>query len=72
MVAAIGLFRHAEWGAHLALAIAVATVMTFAALAVYIFTGGAFEARTIGAMTLRTGLWGVIACVARQGILRKK
>jgi hypothetical protein len=53
-------------------AIAAATVMTFAALAVYIFTGGAFEAKTIGAMTLRTGVWGVIACAAWQGLLRKK
>ena len=72
MVAAIGLFRHAKWGARLALAIGVATGMTFVALAGYIFTGGAFEAKTIGAMTLRTGVWGVIACVARQSLLKKK
>ncbi|MDH5748347.1 MAG: hypothetical protein OEY85_03455 [Rhodospirillales bacterium] len=71
MAAAVGLFLRTKWGAYLSQAIAVATAVIFAVLAVHISTGGAFEARTVGAMTLRTGVWLVIAFVARQGLMRK-
>lgn len=69
--AALGLFKRTKWSAHLALIIVLTTAIIFAALAVYIFTGGAFEARTVGAMVLRLGVWLVIAGVAHQNLLRK-
>jgi|TARA_B100000315_G_scaffold258633_1_gene311486 hypothetical protein len=68
IVAAIGLLKRAQWGAHLALAITVATVIIFATLGVVIFTGEAFEIRTIGAMILRTGLWFGLTCAAYQSL----
>ena len=71
MASAVGLYRRASWGAHLAITIAAATALVFAAFGVHIFMDGAFEARTVGAMVLRTGVWIGIACVARQGLLRK-
>lgn len=72
MASAIGLFRRAEWGAHLAITIAAATALVFAAFGIHILMDGAFEARTVGAMVLRTGVWIGIACVARQSLLRKE
>ncbi len=72
LAAAVGLFRRAKWGAYLAMAIAAATAVTFAAFGVHILMGEAFEARTVGAMTLRTGVWLVIACVARHSLLRQE
>jgi len=72
VTAAVGLFRRAKWGAYLAMAIAAATAVTFAAFGVHILLGEPFEARTVGAMTLRTGVWFIIACVARHSLLRQE
>ncbi|MCK5445649.1 MAG: hypothetical protein KAI73_08500 [Rhodospirillaceae bacterium] len=71
MAAAVGLYRRAKWGAYLAMLIVAATAVTFAAFGIHIFMDGAFEARTAGAMVIRTGVWLVIACVARQSLLQK-
>lgn len=71
IAAAVGLYRRATWGAYLAIMIAGATALVFVALGVHIYSGGAYEARTVAAMVLRTGLWLLIACVARQSLLRK-
>lgn len=64
LAAAVGLFVRVKWGAYLAMGIAAATVVMFAAFGFHIIMGGDFEARTVGAMTLRTGVWLIIACVA--------
>ncbi len=70
VLAAIGLLRRAKWGAYLAIAVAVAIALTFAAFGLHIFNDGAFEPRTVAAMVLRTGVWMLIACVARKSLLR--
>ncbi len=70
MAAAVGLYFRAKWGASLAMAIAVASATVFTALGVEILSGTAFEMRTVAAMTLRTGLWGFIALVARKNLLQ--
>lgn len=68
VIAGIGLWQRRRWAARLALAIAVATALVFAAFAVHIFTGGPYELRTVFAMTLRTLVWSTIAAVAwRRG-----
>lgn len=64
VVAGIGLFLQQRWAMWLAIAIAVATALTSAALGVVIVSGGAFEQRTAFAMGLRTVVWTVIAGVA--------
>lgn len=61
IIAGCGIFLWKRWAAHLSAAIAIATVAVFAALGVYIFLDGAFEVRTIGAMTIRSLIWIAIA-----------
>jgi len=60
VVAGAGLWARRRWAVWLALAIAVCTAMVFAALGIHILLGGAFEARTVAAMSLRTTVWAVI------------
>jgi len=64
----IGLWRGAPWAPTLALGIAVATAAVFVAFLWHVGSGGAWEARTMGAMILRTGVWVAIAVLA----LRRK
>ena len=64
VAAGIGLWRHRPWAARLALLIALATLAVFAAFGVHIASGGAFEPRTVGAMTLRCVVWLAIAFLA--------
>lgn len=61
IIAGCGMFLWKRWAAQLSAAIAIATIAVFSALGIYIFLGGAFEARTIGAMTIRSLVWVVIA-----------
>jgi len=64
IVAGVGLWIHRRWAAWLALAIAVATALVFLAFGVHIVLGGAWERRTLVAMTLRTLVWAGIAAMA--------
>jgi hypothetical protein len=69
IIAGCGVFLWKRWAAQLSAVIAIATMAVFAALGVYIFLGGAFEARTIAAMTVRSIVWISIAiglCRARE------
>ncbi len=71
VVAGLGLWRGAGWAPGLSLAIAVATAAVFAAFLWHVAGGGAHEARTTAAMTLRTLVWVAIAAVAfRAGRFR--
>ncbi len=64
VAAGLGLWRGAGWARGLSLAIAVATAAVFAAFLWHVAQGGAHEARTTAAMTLRTLVWAAIAAVA--------
>lgn len=68
VAAGTGLWRWRAWAARLALGIAVATALVFAAFGLYVAGGGAFEARTVAAMTLRTAVWTAIAALAWRGL----
>ena len=68
--AGMALWRRLGWAAWLALGIGLATALVFAAFGLHVLTGGAFEARTVGAMTLRTVVWlgiGTLALRLRPG-----
>ncbi len=65
-LAGAGLWRRRRWAWRLALAIAVGTALVFAGLGVHILRGGAFEARTVAAMTLRTLVWAAICAVSSR------
>lgn len=71
IAAGIGLLMMQRWAMWLAVAIAAATVATFAAFGVHIAAGGAFEYRTVVAMSLRTLVWVTIAFIARRRSARR-
>ena len=70
VAAGVALWRRLGWAAWLALGIGLATALMFAAFGLHVLTGGAFEARTVGAMALRTVVWlgiGTLALRLRPG-----
>ena len=60
----LGLWGRRRWSVPLAVFIAVATGLVFATFGVHAWNGAAYEARTVGAMALRTLLWTGIAGTA--------
>jgi hypothetical protein len=66
LAAALGIARHRRWASRLAAGIAGATALVFLALGAHVLSGGAFETRTVAAMTLRTAFWGAIALVTSR------
>lgn len=71
VAAGAGLWMQQRWSAWLAVAIAVATVITFVALGAYIYSGGAYEQRTLIAMSLRTMVWVTISAIAWRQLLSR-
>jgi hypothetical protein len=53
-------------------AIASAIALTFTAFGMHINSGGAYEQRTVIAMSMRTAVWFVIAGVTTHLLLRKR
>ncbi len=64
VVAGIGLWQRLSWALPLAVAIAALNLLVFAAFGIHVAAGGAFETRTVGAMTLRSLVWLGIALLA--------
>jgi hypothetical protein len=65
VVAGLGLWYRTGWATGLAIAIALATAAVFAAFLWQVWSGTAYEARTMGAMGLRLAIWVMIAIVAK-------
>lgn len=63
VAAGVGLGLGRRWGARLALRLAAATILVFAAFGVHVARGGAFETRTVVALTFRSALWCALAWV---------
>ena len=68
VLAGVALLRTRRWAAPVALLLAVATVLVFLAFAVHVVAGGAFEARTVGALSLRSLFWIAVALVALRAM----
>ncbi len=68
ILAGIGIFLTKQWAARLAMLIAIATLLVFAAFGIHIATGGTYETRTIGAMVLRSTVWIAIAWYTRKAL----
>ena len=64
VAAGIGLWLQKRWAAGLAIAIAAATLAVFAAFGAHVASGGAYEQRTVIAMSLRSAVWLGIALFA--------
>ena len=62
---AVGLALWRSWVTPLAFAIAILTIAVFIAFGVHILMGGAYEMRTVGAMSLRSLVWLGIAFSVR-------
>ena len=68
--AGAAIWRRHRLARPLAIGIALATLLVFAAFWIAVALGVPYEVRTIGAMTLRSAFWVVVATVlmrARQG-----
>jgi uncharacterized membrane protein (DUF2068 family) len=71
IVAGAGLWLQQRWAVWLAAAIVATIMLAFAAFALHINSGGAYEQRTVIAMSARTLVWLVIATVAARTLLRR-
>lgn len=69
VAAGIGLWLQKSSAVWLAIAIAVATLFMFIMLGGYVYIGGAYEKRTVIAMTLRTVVWVVISTLAWRSVI---
>lgn len=70
VVAGIATLARQRWAVGLARAIAAATLVVFAAFALHVLRGGAYEARTVVAMSLRSLFW-VVQAVALERLFRR-
>lgn len=68
ILAGVALLQAQRWAAPMALLLAVSTVLVFLIFAAHIVAGGAFEARTIGALSLRSLFWIAVALVALRAM----
>ena len=68
VLAGVALLQARRWGAPVAEFLAVSTALVFLAFAAHILAGGAYEARTVGALSLRSLFWIVVALVARRAM----
>ncbi len=57
IAAGVGVLRMKRWAGRVARVLAVATTLVIAALGIYVLQGGLYEARTVGAMVIRSGFW---------------
>jgi uncharacterized membrane protein (DUF2068 family) len=72
VLAGVGLWLQRRWALWLAIVIALATGIVFAAFGAHVYSGGAYKQVTVYAMTLRTVVWlGIALIVSRRGILRR-
>ena len=68
IIAGAGLWLQKPWAVKLSFHIVVATLIVYATLGLYIFSGGLYEMRTIIAMSLRSVVWAFIAVLAYRKI----
>ena len=71
VIAGVGLWMRRRWAVWLVLSVAAGTAVVFAAFGIHILLGGAFEARTVAAMILRTAVWALIFAYASRRIAAK-
>ena len=57
IVTGTGLLLRRHWAVYASLFMAVSTILVFVAFGVHVIGGGAFESRTIGALTIRSSIW---------------
>ncbi|APR04154.1 hypothetical protein [Thauera chlorobenzoica] len=68
VIAGIGLWLRRHWAAWLATVIATATAFAFTAFGAHVYAGGAYEIRTVIAMSVRTLVWLMIAFISWRAL----
>lgn len=63
IAAGLAIWLAHRWAFGLSIAIAVATFFVATAFGVWVFQGGAYEMRSVGALSLRFGVWLAISLV---------
>ena len=71
VLAGVGLWLRRAWATGLAFTIAIATALVFMGFGLHMYTGGAWEPRTVVAMTVRTLAWAAIGLTARWLLPRR-
>lgn len=71
VIAGVGMWLRQRWSVWLAVGIASATAIVFAAFGMQVASGAAYETRTVIAMTLRLLVWTAIAAFAWRQLLRQ-
>ena len=66
VLAGAGLWLGRRWAFALSLALFAVTLLVFAGFGLHVARGGAYEMRTVVAMSLRCAFWGAITLWARQ------
>jgi len=64
VIAGLGLFKQKIWAVRVSIFLAISTLTVFALFGMHVSNGGLYEHRTVGAMSIRSALWIVIALVA--------
>jgi hypothetical protein len=70
IVAGAGLLLRRRWAVYTSLFVAVSTILVFVAFGVHVIGGGAFERRTIGALTIRSLFWIGVTVVSIRAMKR--
>lgn len=68
ILAGAGLLRRRRWAVYASLSVAISTILVFAAFAVHIIGGGAFEMRTIGALAIRALFWIAVTMISMRAM----
>lgn len=71
LLAGAGIFMQKRWAAWLSIVIATTTIIVFVLFGLHILNAGLYESRTVGAMTMRTVVWVLIAIFAYRKIIRQ-
>lgn len=64
VAAGVGLALRKNWAVGLSISILAATILVMIAFGGHVLLGGAYEMRTVWAMSLRTVVWGVVVGIA--------
>jgi hypothetical protein len=72
ILAGVGIAKARHWAVLLSIGMAAAIAAVFALFVLHIVQGGAFEMRTVGAMSLRLVVWIAIAAVARRYVISRE
>lgn len=70
ITAGVGLWLQKRWAVQLSMALAAAIALAFVAFGMYIQSGGAYEQRTVIAMSIRLLVWLAIAAIAVMSVGR--